>query len=197
MGGVFSLDLKRHFLTEAFYPSDLFDSRGLIDDITDFDGATATEVNAEMLVRVTQDNPSSGSPTYTDFQTFANGTYKGRGFQFRAKLSSNDVAQDIKVSQLGYTASIQRRTEQGNVTASGAGQKNITFQHPFFVGTSSILGANSNLPSVGINAQNMASGDYFLVTNVSSTGFTVEFKNSSNASIDRNFTYQAVGFGKG
>ena len=80
LGGVFSLDLKRHFLTEAFYPSDLLDSRGLIDDVTDFDGATATEVNAEMLVRVTQDNPSSGSPTYTAFQTFANGTYKGRGF---------------------------------------------------------------------------------------------------------------------
>ena len=197
LGGVFSLDLKRHFLTEAFYPSDLLDSRGLIDDVTDFDGATATEVNAEMLVRVTQDNPSSGSPTYTAFQTFANGTYKGRGFQFRAKLTSDDVAQDIKVSQLGYTASIQRRTEQGNLTASGASAKNVTFQHPFFVGTSSLLGANSNLPSVGINAQNMVSGDYFEVSNVSSTGFTVHFKNSSNASIDRNFTYQAVGFGKG
>ena len=196
LGGVFSLDLKRHFLTEAFYPSDLFDSRGLIDDITDFDGATATEVNAEMLVRVTQDNPS-GSPTYSDFQTFANGTYKGRGFQFRAKLTSDDVAQDIKVSQLGYTASLQRRTEQGNVTASGAGAKAVTFTNPFFVGTSSLLGANSNLPSVGINAQNMASGDFFEVTNISGTGFTVHFKNSSNASIDRNFTYQAVGFGKG
>ena len=197
LGGVFSLDLKRHFLTEAFYPNDLIDSRTAnIDTWTDFDGATATEVNAEMLVRVTQDNPSS-SPTYTAFQTFANGTYKGRGFQFRAKLTSNDVAQDIKVTQLGYTASLQRRTEQGNVTASGAGAKAITFTHPFFVGTSSLLGANSNLPSVGINAQNMASGDYFEVTNISGTGFTVHFKNSSNASIDRNFTYQAVGFGKG
>ena len=196
LGGVFSLDLKRHFLTEAFYPSDLFDSRGLIDDITDFDGLTATEVNAEMLVRVTQDDPS-GSPTYSGFQTFANGTYKGRGFQFRAKLTSNDVAQDIKVSQLGYTASLQRRTEQGNVTASGAGAKAVTFTNPFFVGTSSLLGANTNLPSVGINAQNMASGDFFEVSSVSGTGFTVHFKNSSNASIDRNFTYQAVGFGKG
>ena len=196
LGGVFSLDLKRHFLTEGFYPSDLFDSRGLIDDITDFDGATATEVNAEMLVRVTQDDPS-GSPTYTDFQTFANGTYKGRGFQFRAKLTSNDIAQDIKVSQLGYTASLQRRTEQGNVTASGASAKAVTFTNPFFVGTSSLLGANTNLPSVGINAQNMASGDYFEVSSISGTGFTVHFKNSSNASIDRNFTYQAVGFGKG
>ena len=197
LGGVFSLDLKRHFLTEAFYPNDLIDSRTAnIDTWTDFDGATATEVNAEMLVRVTQDNPSS-SPTYSDFQTFANGTYKGRGFQFRAKLTSNDVAQDIKVSQLGYTASLQRRTEQGNVTASGASAKAVTFTNPFFVGTSSLLGANTNLPSVGINAQNMASGDYFEVSSISGTGFTVHFKNSSNASIDRNFTYQAVGFGKG
>jgi len=197
LGAVFSVDFKRHFLTEAFYPSDLFDSRGLIDDITDFDGATATEVNAEMLIRVTQDNPSS-SPTYTDFQTFANGTYKGRGFQFRAKLTSNDVAQDIKVSQLGYTATIQRRTEQGNLTASGAGAKAVTFQHPFFVGTSLTEGgANAHLPSIGINAHNMASGDFFEISSVSGTGFTVHFKNSSNASIDRNFTYQAVGFGKG
>jgi len=198
LGGVFSLDLKRHFLTEAFYPSDLIDSRTAnIDTWTDFDGATATDVNAEMLVRVTQDNPSSGSPTYTAFQTFANGTYKGRGFQFRAKLTSNDTAQDIRVSQLGYTASLQRRTEQSNIIASGAGAKAVTFTNPFFVGTSSLLGANSNLPSIGINAQNMASGDYFVVSSVSGTGFTVHFKNSSNASIDRNFSYQAVGFGKG
>ena len=197
LGAVFSVDFKRHFLTEAFYPSDLFDSRGLIDDITDFDGATATEVNAEMLIRVTQDNPSS-SPTYTGFQTFANGTYKGRGFQFRAKLTSKDVAQDIKVSQLGYTATIQRRTEQGNLTASGAGAKVISFQHPFFVGTSNTEGgANAHLPSIGINAHNLASGDFFEISSISGTGFTVHFKNSSNASIDRNFTYQAVGFGKG
>ncbi len=197
LGAVFSVDFKRHFLTEAFFPSDLFDSRGLIDNITDFDGTQALNVNAEMQIAVTQDNPSSGSPTYTAFQTFANGTYKGRGFKFKVNLTSNDTAQDIKVSQLGYTASLQRRTEQGNLTASGAGAKAITFTHPFFVGTSSILGANTNLPSIGINAQNMASGDYFEVSSVSGTGFTVHFKNSSNASIDRNFTYQAVGFGKG
>ena len=197
LGAVFSVDFKRHFLTEGFFPSDLFDARGLIDDITDFDGTTALDVNAEMQISVTQDDPGSGSPTYTAFQTFANGTYKGRGFKFKANLISNDIGQDIKVSQLGYTASLQRRTEQGNLTASGAGAKAITFTHPFFVGTSSILGANTNLPSIGINAQNMASGDYFEVSSVSGTGFTVHFKNSSNASIDRNFTYQAVGFGKG
>ena len=201
LGSVFSLDLKRHFLTEAFFPSDLFDSRQNafpLEGAGNFDGDTATEVNAEMLVAVTQDNPSTGSPTYSAFQTFANGTYKGRGFKFKVNLTSDDPDQDIRVFQLGYTASFQRRTEQSTTTiASGAGAKAITFDHAFFTGTSAIGGVNSNLPSIGITAQNMASGDFFELSNISGTGFTVHFKNSSNASIDRNFTYQAVGFGKG
>ena len=198
LGSVFSLDLKRHFLTEAFFPSDQFDSISDIDARVDFDGAVATKVNAEMLVAVTQDNPSSGSPTYTAFQTFANGTYKGRAFKFKVILTSDDPDQDIKVSQLGYTASFQRRTEQSTTTiASGSGAKAVTFTDSFFTGTSAIGGVNSNLPSIGITAQNMASGDFFELSSISGTGFTVHFKNSSNASIDRNFTYQAVGFGKG
>ena len=198
LGDVFSLDLKRHFLTEAFFPSDLFDSIPDLDARGDFEGLTATEVNAEMLVRVTQDNPNTGSPTYSSFQTFTNGTYKGRGFQFKVNLTSDDPAQDIRVFQLGYTASMQRRTEQSpSTTASGSGAKAVTFQHPFFVGTADTEGgANSILPSVGITAQNMQSGDFFEISNVSGTGFTVHFKNSSNASVDRNFSYQAVGFGK-
>jgi len=199
LGDVFTLDLKRHFLTEAFFPSDLFDSRDLGFPTTGtFDGDVATEVNAEMLVAVTQDNPNTGSPTYKPFQTFANGRYKGRGFKFKVNLTSNDPDQDIRVFQLGYTASMEQRTEQSpSTTASGAGAKAVTFQHPFFVGTANTEGgANSILPSVGITAQNMQSGDFFEISNVSGTGFTVHFKNSSNASVDRNFSYQAVGFGK-
>ena len=198
LGGVFALDLKKHVKSQAIYPNDLIDSRGLIDDLQDFDGTASVDVNADMLVRVTTDDPNSGSPTYTDFQKFANGTYRGRGFQFRANLTSNDPAQDIQVTELGYTASLQRRVEQNaTAIASGAGAKNVTFDHPFFVGTNSLLGANSHLPSVGITALNMSSGDIFELTNISSTGFTVHFKNSSGSSINRNFNFTAVGFGKG
>ena len=200
LGAVFSLDLKRHILSEGFYSGSLFDSRtALIDTWADFDGGQATSVNAELLVAITQDNPSSGSPTFTAFQTFVNGTYKGRGFKFKAILSSSDPAQNIKVSQLGYTATLQRRTEQSaTAIASGSGVKNITFSNAFFTGTSALLGANSNLPSIGITAtDNITSGDYFQVTNISSTGFSVHFKDSSNSSIDRNFNFSAVGFGKG
>ena len=40
------------------------------------------DVDAQLFVRTTQDDPS-GSPTYSAFQNFTNGMFKARGFQFR------------------------------------------------------------------------------------------------------------------
>ena len=197
LGGTFSLVLKRHFQGVGFYTGDQFDNRtDNIDTWTDFDGSIANDVNAKMAVRTTTDDPSS-SPTYTSFNDFANGTFKGRGFQFRITIDTADTAQNMNLQQAGYTATMPSRTEQSSVIASGAGAKAVTFTAPFFVGTSGLGNLNSFLPSVNISAQNMASGDYFELSSISGTGFTVHFKNSSNASIDRNFTYSAVGFGKG
>ena len=197
LGNTFSLTLKRHFQGEGFYVGDEFDNRtDNIDTWQDFDGTVANEANAKIAVRTTTDNPS-GSPTYTAFNDFANGTFRARGFQFRITLETTDTAQNMNLQQAGYTATMQSRTEQSSVIASGAGAKAVTFTAPFFVGTSALGNLNSFLPAVSISAQNMGSGDYFELTNVSGTGFTVHFKNSSNASIDRNFTYSAVGFGKG
>ena len=197
LGAVFSLTLKRHFSGAGYYPSSLFDSRtGNVDTWTDWDGDAADEANAKLAVRTTTDNPSS-SPTYTSFNDFANGTFRGRGFQFRATLETTDPAQNMLVQELGYSAEMPSRTEQSAVIASGAGAKAVTFTHPFFVGTSALGNLNSFLPSVVVSPQNMATGDYFELSSISGTGFTVHFKNSSNASIDRNFTYSAVGFGKG
>ena len=197
LGATFSLVLKRHFQGVGFYTGDQFDNRtDNIDTWTDFDGTIANDVNAKMAVRTTTDNPSS-SPTYTSFNDFANGTFNGRGFQFRISIDTADTAQNMNLQQAGYTATMPSRTEQSSVIASGAGAKAVTFTAPFFVGTSGLGNLNSFLPSVNISPQNMATGDYFELSSISGTGFTVHFKNSSNASIDRNFTYSAVGFGKG
>ncbi len=193
LGGVFSLSLKRHFQGAGYYPSALFDSRiGLVDTWADWDGDAPEKTNAKLAVRTSTDMSS-----YTDFNDIANGTFKGRGFQFRATLETSDPAQNMLLQQLGYTATMSSRTEQSSVIASGTGAKAVTFSAPFFVGTSALGNLNNFLPAVSVSPQNMATGDYFEITNVSGTGFTVHFKNSSNASIDRNFTYNAVGFGKG
>ena len=201
---VFSLDLKRHFLTEGFYSGTLFDQRTeLIDSWKDFDGAEATDVNAKILVAVTSADPSGSSYADSDFNgkpfnTFANGTYKGRGFKFKAELTTNDPAQNIKITELGFTASLLRRTEQSNVLTAN-GSTNVPFTNAFFTGATGLdAGADSNPPSVGITCTNLAAGEFFQVSNISGTGFTIVFKDSSNNPINgKQFTFQAVGFGKG
>ena len=193
LGSVFSLDLRKLIQTDSVYSSDLIDSVTDIDARQDFDGTASVDTNAEVFVQTSQDGSS-----YSGFQKFANGTFKGRAFKFKCVLSTQDTNQDIRVSQLGYFAEFQRRTEQSTTTiASGAGAKSITFDHPFFTGTSALLGANSNPPAINITAFNMASGDFFELTSITGTGFTVHFKNSAGSSVDRNFNFTAIGFGKG
>ena len=176
----------------------------------DFTSGTATDGEFEITsivsanqfkIKVTNAVSTSGNvtcgPDFTAFQSFANGRFKGQSFKFRVKLTSGNVNQDIKVTQLGYTASFPRRTEQSTSNiASGAGAKAITFDNEFFTGTSALGGVNSSLPSIGITAQNLASGDFFEITNITGAGFTVTFKNSSGSAVDRNFSFTAVGFGK-
>lgn len=194
---IYSLDLVRYFVTSGFFPSDLIDSRtAQVDDWSDWDGGIIDKVNATMEVRTTNNDPA-GSPTWSSWTTFANGTYKGRGFQFRAKLSSTAIDQNILIDELGFNASLQKRQEQSDgPVASGTTAKNVTFANAFFTGTASLGGPNTSIPSVGVTGQNMASGDYFTVTNVTGTGFTVTFYNSSNTIVNRNFNWVAVGFGK-
>jgi len=193
LGGVFSLSITRHFQGVGFYTGDLFDNRTeLIDTWTDFDGTIANDANARLAVRTSTDMSS-----YSDFNDVANGIFKGRGFQFRAILETADTAQNVNLQQLGYQAFLKSRTEQSAVIASTAAAKNVTFANAFFVGTSALGNLNNFLPVVNISPQNMATGDFFELSNISGTGFTVHFKNSSNASINRNFTFTAVGFGKG
>ena len=196
LGAVFTVDFKRHLKSIGFLPNDDFDAIADLDARTDFDGIDIAEVSADVLVAITQDNPSSGSPTFTPFQSFTNGFYKGRGFKFKCNMETQDTSTNIKVTELGYTASFSRRTEQSPAVITSSGATDVTFQSPFFVGTSALGGANSRLPSVGITSQNMQSGDFFELTNITGTGFRITFKNGSST-VNRDFTYQAVGFAKG
>jgi len=198
---VITVDINSHNYRAGNFVTCDFTSGNAVDDELQIISITNAD---QFKVRVTNTNnvlSSNGNVTcgtdYTPFASFANGRFKGRSYKFRAKLTSENINQDVKITELGYTASFPRRTEQSTTNiASGAGTKVITFDHEFFTGTSTLGGVNSSLPSIGITAQNMASGDFFEVTNISGSGFSVTFKNSSGNAIDRNFGFTAVGFGK-
>jgi predicted phage tail protein len=191
LGTAYAVDLKRYFVTRGFYPSDLIDSRlELIDLWDDFDGGVIDAVNAKLYMRATNDNPA-GTPTWTAWQEFVNGTFNGRAFEFKAELTSTNASQNILIDALGYEATFQQRQDQSTATiASGAGAKTVTFDKAFYTAGGTVF------PSVGITAQNMATGDYFTVGSVTGTTFTVTFRNSAGTAVDRNFTYTATGYGK-
>ena len=198
LGSSFAIDLKRKFITRAYFPDALIDSRvGLVDDWSDFDGGQADAVNAKLYMRSTNDNPS-GSPAYSAWKEFVNGTFKGRAFQFKTELTTSDPGQNILVDVLGFDATFQVRQDFSNgVIASGTSTKSVTFDKPFFTGTSDLGGINAYLPSIGVTVQNLGALERVNISNVSSTGFDIDVLHQNGQNVDRNFTYNAVGYGKG
>ena len=214
LGAVFSLDLKRVIRSVGFVigqdietlipgsPGILWDQYALNGN---FDGTAADEANCQIQVATSQ----TASGSFGSFNNFANGTFRGRRFKFKLILETTDTAQNMNVQQAGYTAEFQSRTEQNYQTggststapqSSGTSSsgKTVTFGTPFFVGTSSLGGANAFLPSIGITIQDAIDGDFFQISNVSGTGFTIKvMRNNVNTFVDRTFTFQAVGYGKG
>ena len=123
---------------------------------------------------------------------------RGRGFKFKVNMTSNDTAQTILLKELGYTATLNRRVETVNaVIASGTSTKAVVFQDKFFTGFSGTsVSADAALPTIGIVIENAQSGDFFSLSSISSTGFSIDIKNGSSF-VNRNFKYTAVGFGRG
>jgi predicted phage tail protein len=182
---VYDVELLANLQVRSYNPDDFWDSRtDLIDTWTDIDADDFNETDAELYVRSTNDDPS-GSPTYGTWEPFINSTKRGRGFQFKVQLETDSNAQDILIEQLGVTVSLQRRTEQQRNISTGTSAKAITFPSAFY-----------STPSVTVTATNMASGDFFELTSVSRTGFTIATKDSGGTIVDRNIDYQAVGHGK-
>ncbi len=186
--------------------------------VIDFTAGSATDGNYEIQT-VPNENTftvtasasatiSSGTSctygaNFTQFNTFANGEYTARGFKFKCELESNDPAQNINVSELGFEASVKRRTETVNNAidsqcATTGSAKTVTFGDPFFAGTGSLGGSTTAFPpSIGITLDGAVSGDYFKITSVTGSQFVIETRDGSNNFKDLSFKYTAIGFGKG
>jgi len=164
-------------------PTDLFDSgRGftLFDDATgSFDGDSVSNSNAHLEIALSDDNI-----TYTEFRNFVIGDYTARYYKFRLYLISRDQATTPVISALSVSIDMEDRIQSENDIVSGAGTKTVTFTNPF---------KTANY-AVGITGENMATGDYFVVTNKTISNFQVTFYDSSDTAISRTFDMIAKGF---
>ena len=219
LGGKFSVRMQRVLTTRGLYASDLIDDRTEnVDTWSDFDGLVPDDTNVEVYFRKNIDTQNSLTPAglagdialednskilqednsskfnreavleFEDWIPLENNVYVGRFFQFKAVLTTDHVDQTPIVDELGVTLQFERRTESSGTIDSGAVSKSETFEKAFYTDADTEV-------AVGITALNMQSGDYYRLTNVTGTGFTITFYNSSNTVIDRKFQYTAIGYG--
>ena len=145
-----------------------------------FDGVAPANSHTILEIATSDDNS-----TFSAFKPFVVGEHIGRYFKFRILFESDDLKARALVSNLSVSVSVAKRRESGNDIASGTGGKAVTFTNAF-----------KTTPALGIATQNMDTGDYFTISSKSSTGFTIEFFNSSDTSINRTFDFIAEGSGQ-
>ena len=183
LGGTYTSRVTATITQYAEDPTDLFDSgRGFatFDDATgSFDGNAPAFTNSHLEIATSADNI-----TYTSFRNFVVGDYTARYYKFKMRLTSLDGVSTPVITALSVTVDMQDRIFSGNDITSGSGTYSVTFTLPFY---------SANY-AVGITAQGMATGDYFLLTSKSTTGFNVAFKNSSGTGISKSFDYIAKGY---
>ena len=126
---------------------------------------------------------------FEDWIPLENNVYVGRSFQFKAELTADHVDQTPLVDELGVRLQMERRTENSGTITSGAQPSGaaVIFDDAFY--------SDSNTKvTVGITAFDFDAGDYYVMSEPTSTGFTILFKNGG-AVISRRFQYTAIGYG--
>jgi predicted phage tail protein len=181
--GVFTMNVVSNIIA---FGSDLYSNVDLwtnTDLVADWDGGDPSEWGIQLQVRTTPDNPNSGIPTWSGWMNFYNGDYTCRAFQFRLALTSAQVGISPIVSQCQIIINLPNKFDGAANLTSSAGGSVVDFTQIYY-----------NTPSVGITGNNLEQGDYWTITSLSSTGFTIQFFNSSNTGVARNYSWTSNGF---
>jgi predicted phage tail protein len=186
MGHVYDVNLIRALAFTAYLTGGLWDDYiAAIDEWDLIDGDVVDRANAAMYVAATDDDPA-GTPDWGEWREFANATVRGRGFKFKVVATTSERLHNIAIDTAGVIVELQQRTESSDVITVPSGTTGAV--------TYSFTDAFYDPPSVGITAYDMAASDIFAITNVTRSGFDLEF--TLSAAADRSFTYTAVGYGK-
>jgi len=190
LGQVYTSRLLTKFSTNSFDVINLFDATGgNFDSRTGlFDGTDISSTNAEVQVRTTKGDPS-GSPTWSSWVKFYIGDYTARAFQFRTILTSSNITQNIRCTELSVEIDMPDTIKRGYDVQTDSGTnsatKVITYSTPF-----------KTTPTVNITHVSATDDKiYFDLNSTSSTGFTVTFYNNNTSQPSQEtFNWVSVGY---
>jgi hypothetical protein len=198
LGAAYDFRIRRYIVSRPVVFSTLFDAVSGKFDLQPgfFDGTVADQINVTTYVRTTLDNPS-GSPTWGPWTEFTSGMIRGRGVQVKAILTTETELIGVAIDELGAELELTRRvtTSLATQTSSTSAVTSITFPNAFYKAVTVGDPYYTLLPSVGVTALALGNNVRASITNLSRTGFDVEFlQGSTRQAVD--FTYNAVGYGR-
>lgn len=204
-GAICDVNFKRKIVVEPYNIATLFDDNiTTLDTWGDFDGTDTTQANAAVYVRASDSAPTTNLidsytaliDTWSDFdEAFAawgewkpctNTLMRGRIFQFKAMLTSEQQSQNLVVKELDIIASLRQRVEHSTSSiASGATTYQVNFANGFY-----------SAPAVVVTPVQSYEGDYHTISSISASGFQIDFFDNTSTAVSRTFNYMAVGYGR-
>jgi len=103
-------------------------------------------------------------------ESFIIGDYSARAFEFRLLLASTDTNVTPNVSILEVSIDMPDRSYGQNDLVAGTTGLTVTYSPAFKAS-----------PALAISAQGLQTGDYYVMTSKSATGFTIIFRDSAAA----------------
>ena len=198
LGDVYDFRIRRYIVSRPLVFSTLFDAVSGDFDAQPgfFDGTEADQINVATYVRTTLDDPA-GSPTWGPWTEFVSGMIRGRGIQVKAVFTTETELIGVAIDELGATVELTRRVTSSltTQTSSSSAVTSITFPNAFYKAVTVGDPYYNLLPSVSVMALSLGTNTYAQITNLSRTGFDVEFLQSGSRQV-LDFTYNAVGYGR-
>lgn len=147
-----------------------FDSRA-----GNFDGNAASGCSSILSFAYSDDNV-----TYTDFQSLLAGTdVSARYIKFKLDMTSDGDVSPV-ITALSVSIDMPDKIQSERNKSIGSGGTTITFPSAFYA-----------IPDVGVTVHSSATGDYFVLSSISATAFTINIYNSSAAGKTGTIDYMA------
>jgi hypothetical protein len=191
LGAVYTSRVTARIVGGGETTTNVMSSWGSLAELAALESADPDNWEVTMQYRSTDDDPA-GSPTWSEWTNLIIGDIQARGMQFRAILEGLAVpgsdppyaVTTPAISGLAIEIDMPDRIDSVKDLVVPAIGMRVAFTPTF-----------KNLKSVTFGHQDLAPGDYAVVSNKDETGFDIQFFNSSDVAIERTTDVNAVGYG--
>ncbi|MFA7287331.1 MAG: host specificity factor TipJ family phage tail protein [Melioribacteraceae bacterium] len=183
LGDVYSSRLSATMLVSGNNIANFMSGWLALSSVESLSGTDPSMWAAYLELRTTNDDPSA-TPTWSGWQPFIVGDYLARAYEFRLNLISTSSSITPDVSSLSVRIDMPDRVYgDDDVVCLNTGLS-VLFSPAF-----------KEKPAIAVSGQNMGTGDYYVISNQSASGFDITFYNSSAVGIEKTFDFVAKGFG--